>query len=496
MQRSTAASETLLAPPPGARRSLGWFATGVALASVVSLLIGTAPAAAQQTAPGDKDAGAKTGKTDDSNGKESSSRSDTGAAKSAATDDEPDAAVASSRPEYMTLEKPMLSEAELKALTQKLRRDYMKPLREGNLNAGTQELIRDWATWRVYGLTVNDPDRPLPRKREDLLRELGEFAKRQNKDSAIREFREFACKEVADRAAKLLDNNVYVRVNAVLILNDLNLVESSRSDPLPLAYAPAARVLLTVIADKEQHPGVQIVAARGLWRIALVGEPAPALKIEMIKTMVQKFNDKETDPRLQQRLAHALGAIDTSNLAGATTVVDALSKALVDRERDWSVRAEAARALGRTPLSAEVRGDLIAYEIARVCHEMSAAYNADPKKVPWYNSFWNLCLAFKPMNSNEQQLYTHTNARRKVGLLAQIADPKGVKDAYDAICPVAGHVVGEFLGTGKSVGKPIAKETIEGLHTWLNSNEPSTNQIAPDLRPLRQMKTASVPAMD
>ncbi len=64
----------------------------------------------------------------------------------------------------------------------------------------------------------------------------------------MEDFRNYLCDQVTQRAAELLDNNFHVRLNAVIILAQLNLTDEDARKQLPeQAYVKAAIPLLTVI---------------------------------------------------------------------------------------------------------------------------------------------------------------------------------------------------------------------------------------------------------
>ena len=110
--------------------------------------------------------------------------------------------------------------------------------------------------------------------RNNLRRDLngaGSAAK-DLKPAAITEFRRNLMLEFVKQAAPLLENNLYVRIQVVILMGELELVVGDASKGIATeAFTPVFDTFVKVILDPKQDVSVKIAAVNGLTRILKIG---------------------------------------------------------------------------------------------------------------------------------------------------------------------------------------------------------------------------------
>jgi hypothetical protein len=288
--------------------------------------------------------------------------------------------------------------------------------------------------------------------------------------------------EVVDRTRELLDGNFFVRLQAVVILSRLNLVEGNPTKRIEEeAYIPAAEPLLAVVNDETQHDALKIVAVRGLGRIASTADLDAAVKLQMAQAFIDELGDPALNDWYQFRLVEALGTIENlvNDQNGQPFIVKALSEALVDRERHWLVRCEAAKSLGRTTLDRNINVGLLTFEMVRLARDMTEAQQKNPGEFYWMECFWRLYLAFKPEDKDEKQRIVGLLDRAEAGTIGG-QDKSDVVEAYKQIIPVAKII----LNNAQPAPTPIPAANLNTLDQWLKNNQPANLRVAPGLQPI------------
>jgi hypothetical protein len=316
------------------------------------------------------------------------------------------------------------------------------------------------------------------------------------------EFRYFMCDEVTQRATELLENNFQARLNAVIVLAQLNLIEdnSLTQDILEeQAYVKAAIPLLEVLSTPtgggldQQLEAVKIQAAIGLGRINLLGPPADLniniqnqnLRNLIAKTLIAELKKPGTHPWYQKRLVDALGSVDMINdvLTGVPIIVKQLSEVLADRERQFSVRARAARALGRCQLPPGLNTEKLVFQILLLEHEMAVAYQKDPDDYHWLDCFQDVYLAFHPEGILDIQQH---GSKRPPGLNQKNLG-NAVREAYQQMLPVASAVANQpgwvvpKEGEERAKNNKIPPAMISSLGKWLQDHQPASHKLTPNL---------------
>ncbi len=358
-------------------------------------------------------------------------------------------------PPVMTIEKPLMTEAQETTLKKE------QPRFSKALSSGSEDpIIKRGAEYLVNRMSMKKYRRELPDVREEILRPLRLSAKDLN--PARRQL----LKELTNYAAGLLDNQFHVRLNAVILLSQLNLKEAAISgDPPAVAYAPAAVPLLAVINDKTQLDAIKVQAVNGLTRICTTSDPADVskYKVDVAKAFAADLARADSHWWYQMRLAEGLGkigvSIDPQNRQAF--VRERLQQTMADKNREWLVQCEAAKSLGRIPTDPAMPYKDIAVGIVSLCARMTADFNKNPKRFGWELSYTNLYLAFKPIDAAERN--------KKAGLLQKSTQPI-VRQAYDSVLPVVVHV--------RNVKTTVPAELINKMSELLKKEQAVTNQGA------------------
>ena len=388
-------------------------------------------------------------------------------------------------PEVMTLEKPLLSEAEDQAFRQDLLK-YQRALRAGVVNGETKKLIEAGAKWRVYRMSLPEHRRELHKLRDDIVLRDVQFASKL--DGAPQAGRELLLEQVTKRASELLDGNFYVRLNAVLLLGQLDLQEEdTRRGVRQIAYTPAAEVLLPVLTDPKQLTAIKIPTVKGLARIAEIGQPSLDLRLRIAQSIVAELQLDNNELWYRERLVESLGSVGI--LVDRTPrpfVIQTLASIVVDPKEHWLVRTAAAKAIGRLPLNASINLRLVGYSLVKLGHEMSDAYNKSPNEWYWNDCFFRLYLAFHHANKAEEDA--------NLGLLRRTRNLTGndtIQNAFNQVLPLIQHVVGSQART------PIAKQNVDAVAQLLTDNAPQDFKIAPTEDPiLTDIKAVAEPAKE
>ncbi len=408
-------------------------------------------------------------------------------------------------PPVMRLTKELITADEVETLRKEVLKERHTILfSNARLDEKSKQVIAKWAKWRIYAMTLESNRRKLHELRNDLMRDISYAGRSRSvapKDKLA--FRYVMCEEVTKRAAELLDNNFYVRLNAAIILGQLNLTEdvvSTLEVVEEQAYVGAAIPLLEVIKAPtgggvdEQLEAVKIQAAIGLGRINLLGPPGDLNRnVEnqnfrnlMAKTLIAQLQDKKSHDWYQKRLIDALGSIDLVNdiSTGRPIIVQALGEVLADRDRHFCVRSRAARSLGRCPLPPGLNIQKLVHQILRLENEMALAYQKSPNEYYWLDCFQDVYFAFHPVADSEVAMY---GSRRVPGLNQKNLGPL-VQEAYQQhVVPIVAHVITQPGWTPPKDGEewaknaPIPNQLISGLGKWLQDHLPADHRLAPAL---------------
>ncbi len=403
-------------------------------------------------------------------------------------------------PEIFSMEKPLLTLEQDRALETELTRGRDKAiniLRDGIINGKTRPIIEKYAQWRVERMTIPEYRQQIYDLRSQIFNLDIHFAS--SKPDSPPDGRELYLAEITKHAASLLEgHNFYVRLNAALILAELDLRDEDRKKgTVEVAYTPAAPPLLKLLNDDKQHVALRIVAARGLGRIALLGRLTNELRNDIPLALLTQLQDATTSMWFQLRLAEALGKCDMIDVRNENfsmqrfALIDTLCKVMVDERRHWKVRSEAARSLGRVPMNASVRPEVIAFKIVELGRRMGEAYNKDTSAYYWKDCFLDVYLAFRAVDGRERQIYLgdwRKNRNNPPGLKDKLEANTSIRNAYQAVLPLVQHVIGQpkeqnFGGGRQLVFESLSDTELKSVDDWLKESQPTQQSVAPGVEP-------------
>ncbi|MDA1015348.1 MAG: hypothetical protein O3A00_12970, partial [Planctomycetota bacterium] len=309
-------------------------------------------------------------------------------------------------------------------------------------------------------------------------------------------FRDSVMQIVTDHCVALLNNNFYVRLNALYLLARLEVVESNRSKKIVgIPYAGAFPVLLGVIKDPEQHKSLKIAALKGLKRILYSNSdhdlnPNPQQmqfqqltnkdRHEIITVLVTELRNASQLVWYQRRLTEALGCCQTLRTSGAPSidVVNELRQVLKDRQqRHWIVSAEAAYALSRLPLDGASSVDHILFEINVLNGQMIQGYMQRPSLFFWKGCFGRVYIGFQPPSRYELERGEGLMTKIQGGPLA--GQKQAITDSYQVSLELMKHLIKQ-PENGKYMAFPA--EVTTRLVELLKTTKPaslSTQQPGP-----------------
>jgi len=358
----------------------------------------------------------------------------------------------------------------------KLQGRYQQLIFRGEIKTDEERnLIRQGIRWRLAPMTLAENRSNLPALRNLLMSDLKRASSAAGAPMTARD--EFL-RILVEELDKLLSNHFVVRLNAAIILSELNSrEEDSRTNQREVPLFTAARPLLKVLGDDTQPDAVRLWAVKGISRIAPAEGVPTDLRFQIIEALLEELRSSKTRTVwYQRRVAEGLGSAGAvEDRQRRPVVVQELAKVMVDPERHWLVRAVAARSIGRLPLENGINVSLLAVEVARLGQQMAQAYQQSPKQPFWRSAFWNLYLAFHWRDEVEKA--------QRIGLLEQVAQKsalsshrKTVEEAYQNVVPLVSGVLNDQPTFVADKLKPLAD--------WLGTNQPKDFRIAPTEEPI------------
>ena len=459
MRRTTPANSGRAAMLPCGNRSLVWF---VLAAFVLSSALGVQHALLAQ-APKSKKAKKKAPKSTKKapKKKSKSTRSKTRKKKKRVPKLPSNFTPSKPIPPVMTIEKQLMTEKE-EADFRKMgpERKYRDALKSPNPNDKEKAAIAAGAEWQIKRMSMKKYRNELHKLRQVILRDVMMYARRS--PAARKEL----LQQLTNKSVLLFDNNFYVRLNVVVLLTQLNLVDEKKMTGVKMvAFSPVAKPLLQVVADKTQLDAIKVQAVKGLTRACRFGDPPVISKFRpaIALALVPELARQDTHWWYQMRLAEGMAAsgivFDPKDRRRAF-VVESLARSMNDVKRHWIARCEAAKSLGRVPLGGKNINpsleDLVYWTVA-LTRRMSQDFNKSPKRFYWRVCYDDVYLAFHSENA--------AAARRRAGFLQKGGNQNHVQGAYKTVVPLVKHVQ-------KRPGRPFSPEMMQPIDDWLKRNQP------------------------
>lgn len=296
-------------------------------------------------------------------------------------------------------------------------------------------------------------------KLRSYLNNAGSAAK-DLKPNDLRNFRLFVMQEFVKQATPLLENNLYVRVQIVFLMGELELVQENTQKAVSVeAFTPVLDPLVKAILDPKQPESVKLVAVNALARVLKIGTPNVNERTRIAEAMIAELAKPNTHWWYQMRLAGALGTA-VLDQGKQPIVVTALKGVVNDPKREWSVRTEAAMALGRVPLTPASDPSSVVRAIAELTLQLAKAAQQKPGDLKWKTEFWKVYLAFRPLNEKDKD----AAKKEKAGLLNNVLAAGVAKPPYDLIVPMV---------SAMRNGERLTAAQIAALEAWVKDNTPA-----------------------
>lgn len=197
---------------------------------------------------------------------------------------------------------------------------------------------------------------------------------------------------VLDYMGKMASANVHpaARVNAMLLIGELNEVEPVRAGDAPTALSSALPILLRTLNDDQQIDPVKVAALVGILRHAQFGQRTPEATLAIQRAMLQLAGSPGAPARsaeghawMRAQAAKALGLLRSAGENGA--VPRLLASLVADEQLDMLVRCHAAAALGQinyagaAGMNASQLVGTLGQLAADAIRAEADAYDADPE---------------------------------------------------------------------------------------------------------------------
>ncbi|MEZ5952389.1 MAG: hypothetical protein R3C12_25005 [Planctomycetaceae bacterium] len=363
----------------------------------------------------------------------------------------------------------LVTEADLKLLRTSAPQ-YFKALGASSLNQTDANLIREFMRLQVLQMSMKSNERLLPDIREKLKREIDLRAKPPARDVMLQ--------EIVKNCKLLLKYPLPIRLNAVMLITELNETSGDLAKGIPPApYQGMTEALLDVIGDPNQHEALKVAAVNGLLRICRDSNPRVDIRLKMAEMLVKELESTTTSEWYRMVAIQTLARTDVLNDAQRRPfVVQKLAEILVDTKQGWRVRADAAYALARVPMDTTINVPLLLHEIARFAHDMSLQYNNTKDAalavlhgatVPCLSP--RRCPRYRAAGSNNPQPLNKFRTE--------------VQGLYDVVLPVINDVI-EFVPQ-----QAISAANSTKLKSWIDGNPPANLSVSLDpnvkVKPLR-----------
>ncbi|MFN7765923.1 MAG: hypothetical protein ACK5WR_25440 [Planctomycetaceae bacterium] len=326
-------------------------------------------------------------------------------------------------------------------------RNRLQAIRQAGVFANDEErkLIEEYVEYRLAQMTR--PENRLGGKtpahalQDQLYREINPPNLTKSDKSEVRLF---MANRLVALAPQFLNNYHFVpRLQTAILLSRLSeLVETpgSGTQGQDVHFTKGMSELLKVVRqDKKETPaGVRTWAILGLVRLAKLPELKLVERSKIVETLTEQLNQSADEPWWNQyRLIEGLSELRTIALADKRPIVaQAMARILVDPEREWLVRSEAAYGLGQLNYESGVDLGLIAHEIGQLALKMNEKVLEQPKDRRWRLCYVKLYGAFKPLETGGFGLLKQCQEK---GSLA--AYRSAVNGVFEKLVPVISTVI-------------------------------------------------------
>ncbi|MBL4883860.1 MAG: hypothetical protein JKY95_04885 [Planctomycetaceae bacterium] len=356
----------------------------------------------------------------------------------------------------------------------KLAPNYYKAISKTSLSQSEVQAIKNYTRIQVLQMSLESKKRELPNIRKKIKRDFSR-AKQPGTDLLL--------SEITAHCQKLLNHPMPVRLNAVMLISELNQSQGNiGKKEAAIPYEGKADTLLAIVKNPVQSQAVKVIAVRGLDRLCKDASLKVDLRKKIASSLIVEIKKANIQPWYKLVCVETLGSVDDLyDTQRKPYIIQALCEVLIDNKQPWLVRAEAAHSLGRTKMDANTNVALINHEVARFAYDLSLQFNRNTKLYYWKKSFFQVYTTYRKLTQQDTAFLDRVSK-------APLSKHKtNVEAAYKVILPVVNEVVGQ----PSPQTTKISKTALEKLKDFIDNNPPASLSVAPGSKPLRQ--AAAVP---
>jgi len=368
------------------------------------------------------------------------------------------------KPDSFITVTPLLTEQKLKDLRFDVNQArYRDVLEDGPTDANRRTVIENWAKWRVAQMTgpaptpdADDEPRPMVADRfalkklvDDLIREANRNVGPVGGGRAAEDVKLKVFPILAAELARLKDNHLVLRTQAIKILAELEINSARPGQPFKRFGPGIAQLLEFYRTAGESQPelAVKYQAAGALAFVAENGRDVPGkVQFDAANLFAADLAAHPEYPGwMQGGLASAVARM---NLREPTLARNLLT-AVTDESRPYEARTRAAAAIVRLPgVPGDVR-DALPGALEDLGRSMALSYNARPA-AEYVENFRTLEFAFKPIAPSERNRLQGRGA-----ILEGDSVAAGFQAAYGRLHPLVKHVANQNLAASPAKWTPI-----------------------------------------
>lgn len=348
------------------------------------------------------------------------------------------------------IQKPLL---EPNAIEKYDRVKFLSMMRSGIPTPADRKIFDASLRYRVLEMAEGGNFRKAGSLRVQLLRTLKSCGSKVLGGVAKKKFRQETMAKVVVHCESMLDNQLTVRLNAVLLIGQLDL-EPGAANKKPVPYLESYKALLKIVQDPNQLPSIKLAAVRGLQRILKLGGVAIAVQDTIGNALVAiAVKGNPAFPWLDTAICETMAEVKTANNAR----LQGLLKIMADTKREFRVRSKVAYALGRTGWNPP-DADKIASEVVELLKQICVEYNKNPRNTTLISDAYFCYLAY--------HRDAGANINVKTGLLARNPTVK-VKESFEKLVVPTTNLL------FNNPGRPLSPRLIEAQTKWLKANGPA-----------------------
>jgi len=350
---------------------------------------------------------------------------------------------------------------------------FRKAMNKGNLSQADINVIKEFARIQVLQMSLEEKRKSLPDIRKTV---------KQNFLRPSQAATELLLAEITRQCKKLLNCPLPVRLNAVLLIGELNQTQANLAKRLPaVPYEGKTEVLLSVIKDPKQHQAVKIAAVNGLYRVCKDSSLKVSMRKKIGVAVVAELNNPKADPWYKRVCIATLGVVDDLYDARRKPyIIQTLCEILIDNQQPWLVRATAANALGRAKMDGQINLPLVNHEIARFTYDLAVQFNRKPRQYYWKSCVFLTYTAYRKRDLQDKALLD----RIKSSLLGKYRT--NVEETYKQILPIINAIYSSPKPLPKTKIPPVSKAKLQALKDFIEKNPPASLSVAPGAPPLRK----------